>query len=57
MKEKTKMISLKIHEDLHDQCMKIFHEKKLSGDKAGWHEVLIPALKSYVKKNSRRANE
>lgn len=49
--EKMKMVSLKIHPELYHEALKIFQGKKMAGEKAGWHEVFIPALKSYIKKN------
>jgi hypothetical protein len=49
--EMMKMVSLKIHPELYNEALKIFQSKKMVGEKAGWHEVFIPALKSYIKKN------
>lgn len=49
-----KMISLKIHPSLYNELLEIFKRKKIEGEKAGWHEVLIPALKQYVKKNGKK---
>lgn len=49
--ETIKMVSLKIHPELYHEALKIFQGKKMAGEKAGWHEVFIPALKSYIKKN------